>query len=711
MMELTTSGARLLAVGALLALPLSGCKNESGEARNAAQEQLEKASGQIQTYTLKDAYPTPMTAEQTEWLKDDEQAQAIGNASAFNPMEKAAADLTQIKQNLSAGSSSGALNEQKAASAALRTEANLGLARLHLEEANRADAAVQNLISLANSHIAAVLELQAIVAANAAYDPSAALRQIDSQAQDARTRLAAQQGNVSKLKEQIAALESRIADETRKINQFGEQAAVQREAALSAPLDQRIAKIEEAAAVARQADKHQVNAANLEAQLDVLQPELARAQQYVLQAEGELKDLDAARARIKARQQEVAAEGVQLQADLRQAIEEFNEVYKPLTSQYETGLMPLFESARQAAEAALTDARQAGPGGGRTAQAQQVLGQVLWRQAMSIETFAQLVHRVADHAEALGRGGEDAAMAAALDAQAKEARDAAEAALKEALDSIPESGRTEQETAANQNLAAMIRQSLEYITGQAVAEVRDLTELAETVPTIEEPIADTGSPLGLLQRAKAIIDSGRFDEISSLVLVTTPEQQAAVDASKRLTEAAAKLSAASEQQFGVGLAELKSDPRFESEIQRMAGENPIGGMLLPTMMQLLTGGLPDFAGIDLESVTFSYDNSRMTAWTDDVPELAGQNFVNRDGQWYFEAPDVPQEVLVGINAVVDPLASSMESVATRTSNNEFVDQWVMVSALLEEWMRAVQNATQMPEGMNPGGVGRNRGGG
>lgn len=706
MMELTTSGARLLAVGALMALPLSGCKNESGEARNTAQEQLEKASEQIQTYTLKDAYPTPMTPEQTEWLRGDEQAQSVGNASQFNPMDQAASGLTDIKDTLSAGSAGGALTEQKAASAALRTSANLGLARLHLEEASRADASVQNAISLANSHIGAVLELQAIVAANAAYDPSAALRQIDSQAQDARTRLAEQQGKVSKLREQIDALQSRIAAETRKINEFGEQAAVQREAALAAPLDQRIAKLEAAAAVARQADSHQVAAANLEAQVDVLQPELARAQQYVLQAEGELKDLDAARARIKARQQEVAAEGVQLQADLRQAVEEFNAVYQPLTIQFETGLMPLFESARQAAEAALADSRQAGPGGGRTAQAQQALGQVLWRQAISIESFAQLVHRVAQHAEALGRGGEDAAMAAALDAQAKEARDGAEAALKEALDAIPESGRTEQETAANQNLAAMIRQSLEYITGEAVAEVRDLTELAETVPTVEEPIVDTGSPLGLLQRAKAISESGRLNEIPGLFYAKTPEGQASIDLMKRVLNPIGRLDNSARSAFGVGLMEIVSDPRFEQEMSRLGGES------IPFDASSLTE-FADVEEIDLESLEFNYDSARTTAWIDDVPEFEGQNFILVEGQWYIEAPEMPEGSGEMLGMFIDPAIAAVDGIAQRTANNEFVDQWVMISALMEELTRQMQDAMQkmMPEGMNPGGVGRNRGGG
>ncbi len=724
MMQITTSSVRLLAIGALIALPLTGCDNKAGEARNTAEEQLQEAAAKIQTYTLQSAYPTPMTDEQSDSLTtlagqvnsgnkpegmSDEQAQRLSGlgGSKFQPIGEAKAELTEIQSGLAAGKGSGGLNEQQAANAALRTETGLGMARLHLEEATRSDSSVQSAISLAAAHIDAVLELQAIVAANAAYDPSAALREIDSQAQDARSRLTKQQSDVREIQKKIADLQTRIDAEVRETNRLGEQAATQREAALSAPLDTRIARIEAAAKIARQADGHQVAAANLESQVDVLQPDLVRAQTFVLQAEGELKDLDAARARIKTREQQVAAEGAQLQSDLKKATEAFDAIFTPLAAQFENELMPRYEAAIAAAEAALRDSRGAGPRSSRTAKSQQALGQILWRQSMSIESFAQLVHRVAANGKALGRSGQDAATADALDARAKEARDGAEAALKEALDSIG----LEQDSAGNQNLATLIRQSLEYITGKAVAEVRDLTELAETVPTVAEEPIDTGEgPLGLLQRAKAIADSGRYNEIPSLILATKPSQQAAIDAARRTAEASGKLSAACEQKFGVGLSELIADPRFSSEMSRL-GDGGMASAVLPFLKSLLSGGLPDFSGVDLESVRFSYDNARTTAWTDDIPDLAGQNFILQDGQWYFEAPEIPQEALAMMNVLIDPCVAAMESIATRTNNNEFVDRWVMVSAFIDEWSKAIQSALMksMPQGQDPGGVGRQRG--
>ncbi len=724
MMQLTTSSLRLLAIGTLIALPLTGCDNKAGEARNNAEEQLQDAADKIQAYALQAAYPTPMTDEQSESLTalagevsagnkpddmSDEQAQRLSGlgGSKFQPIDDAKAELTEIQNGLTAGSGGGGLNEQQAAKAALRTEASLGMARLQLEEATRSDSGVQSAISLADAHIDAVLELQAIVAANAAYDPSASLREIDGQAQDARSRLAKHQSDVREIQKRISDLQTRIDAEVRETNRLGEQAATQREAALSAPLNTRIAKIEAAAAVARQADAHQVAAANLESQVDVLQPDLVRAQTFVLEAEGEIKDLDAARARIKTREQQVAAEGAQLQSDLKKATEAFDAVFTPLAAQFENELMPYYDAARQAAEAALRDSRGAGPRGSRASKAQQALGQILWRQSMSIESFAQLVHRVAANGKALGRGGQDAAAADALDAQAKETRDGAEAALKEALDSIS----NEPDSPGNQNLATMIRQSLEYITGEAVAEVRDLTDLAESVPTVAEPTVDSGEgPLGLLQRAKAILDAGQYDQIPTLVLAKTPEQQTAMDMLKRMASASSKLSQACQQQFGIGLSELISDPRFSSEMDRL-GDNGMAAMVLPFIKQLITGGLPDFAAIDLESINFSYDNARTTAWTDDIEELDGQNFVLQDGQWYFEAPEIPQEAMAMMNLIIDPFVTTMENIATRTSNNDFVDRWVMVSALIDEWSKAAQDAAMkmMPQGQDPGGVGRQRG--
>ena len=727
MKECTTLSLRLLTLGALLTLPLTGCENKTGEARNEAHKQIETASSRIQNVAHQSAFPTPMTDAQTlslgelalqvqagnkpEWMTEEQAAQlaALGDKT-YQPLEDATLDLGKIQQSLVSSSDGGSLAEQRAAQAGLRAEVSLGLARLLLEGATRSDARLQQEISLASAHIDGLLELQSIITATGSYDPSSPLRQIDSQAQDARARLAKHQQSASDIQKQITDLQARIGEEVRLTNQLGEQAAKQREAALAAPIDVRIRQIEAAAAVARQADGHQVAAANLESQVDVLQPELARAQAFVLEAEGELKDLDTARARIKAREKEVAADGAQLQSDLRKATEAFDAVFTPLSEQFENELMPQFDAASQAAQGALGDARAAGArGGARVARVQQALGQILWRQSMSLEAFAQLVRRIADNGKALGRSGQDAATADALDARAKEARDGAEAALREALDAIPESGRTDEETASNQQLAALTRQSIEYITGKAVAEVRDLTDLAETVPTVVEPI-DTGeSPLGLLQSAMAIAESGRLGDLPGLYYAKTPEQEAGLKSMTLVLGAIGRLDTASREKFSAGLVDIVSDPRFADEMKRLT---PGGGQTIPIDSKAFSefGGLKD---IDLESIEFSYDNSRTTAWTDTEPSLECQNFVLVDGKWYFEAPEMPEGMAQLTSMFLDPVVASIENIATRTSNGEFADQWIMVSALMDDITKKMQDAMQkmIPPGMDPGGVGRQRDGG
>lgn len=729
MKEFTTSNLRLLALGALLGLPLTGCENKAGEARNDAADQLDKASTKIQNIAGQGAFPTPMTDEQTvslgelaaqvragnppPWLTE-EQATQLTNIGGedFQPLDTAESDLSKIQQSLASSGDGGSLAEQKAAQAGLRAEVSLGLARLRLESATRSDASLQQEISLASAHVDALLELQSIISATGSYDPSSPLRQIESQAQDARTRLAKHQSNASDIQKQITDLQARIDSEVRQTNQLGEQAARQREAAMNAPIDVRIGKIEDAAAVARQADSHQVAAANLEAQVGVLQPELARAQTLVLEAEGELRDLDAARARIKAREKEVAAEGTQLQSDLRKAIEDFNSVFTPLSEHFENELMPQYDAASQAAQGALGDARASSPRGGtRVAKVQQALGQILWRQSMSIESFAQLVRRIADNGKALGRNGQDGAFADALDARAKEARDGAEAALREALDAIPDSGRTEEETAGNQQLATLLRQSIEYITGEAVAEVRDLTDLAESVPVAPE-VMDTGeSPAGLLTRAKAIFEEGRIGDIPGLLHAKNPAEQATLDVITRVCGAVGRLDNAARDQYNIGLLDIMSDPRVASQLQELGMAGAGGGAMPidPAAMDMFE----DLKDLDPDTIEFSYDNSRTTAWIDNEPALDGWNFILVDGQWFAEAPESAEGADQMMSMFLDPLLATVDDITSRTNNGEFVDQQAMATALFSGIMQNLQDIMQkmLPPGMDPGGVGRQRNGG
>jgi len=729
MKEFTTSNLRLLALGAALALPLTGCENEAGEARNKAEDQLEKASTEIQKIAQQGAFPTPMTVAQTlslsdlaaqvrsgnkpEWMTDEQAAQISQlGASDYRPLADAKIELGDVQKTLASSGGSGSLDEQLAAQAALRVEVSLGLARLQLESATRSDARVQQEISLTSAHIDALLQLQSIRAANGSYDPASPLRQIESQKQDASARKTKHQQSASDIQKQIAGLQAQIDAEVRQTNVLGEQAAKQREAALAAPIDVRISKIEAAATVARQADRHQVAAAKLEAQVDVLQPDLARAQTYLLEAEGELKDLDAARARIKAREKEVAAEGMRLQEDLRKVTEEFNAVFAPLAERFENELMPQYDAATQAAHAALGDARTSSGGAARTAKVQQLLGQILWRQSMSIESFAQLVRRVADNDKALGRNGQDAAAADTLDGKAKEARDGAEAALREALDAIPESGRTDEETASNQQLATLTRQNIEYITGKAVAEVRDLTDLAETVPTAPIEAVEMGeSPLALLKKVKALFDEDRLGEIPSLLHAKNPAEQATVDVASRVFGSLGRLDDAARHKFNAGLVEIISDPSVASQLEAL-GMSAGAGQALPIDPAAMAG-IDDLKNLDLDAIEFSYDNSRTTAWVDGEPSLEELNFIMVDGQWYVEAPEMPEGMDQMMGMFLDPILATVDDIAARTTNGEFVDQQTMAAALFLDITKKVQDAVQkmIPPGMNPGGVGRQRDGG
>ena len=146
MKEFTTLSLRLLALGTLLALPLTGCENKSGEARNDAEDQLGAASTRIQSIAHQGAYPTPMTNAQTlslselaaqvrggskpDWMTDEQATQltTLGDKD-YHPLDDATLELGDLQQSLVSNENGGSLAEQKAAQAALRAEVSLALAR------------------------------------------------------------------------------------------------------------------------------------------------------------------------------------------------------------------------------------------------------------------------------------------------------------------------------------------------------------------------------------------------------------------------------------------------------------------------------------------------------------------------------------------------------------------------------------------------------
>ena len=698
-------GLILWTLGATCAVPLTlaGCGNEDGQARREADERLETASHEATVLSLGEAYPGPTT-------------EGVEGQGEFAPMRDRQAAFEDLAGSLEGGAG---LPQQQAAQSALKADAGMGLAALQLEEARRFDADIQRDVLLAGRYLDAVEEHVAMLAAAEAFDPAPLTRQLDDLARQTQERHEADQTAAREVQERIADLEARIRRELTATDRLHEEAARKREQAESAALDSRIALIEEAAAVGREADAHQVAASELESQLDLVRPELARLEALVLQSETELRGYESARQRLDEQQAQMEREAAMLRDELTAARERFAGQMDALAQRVNGELIPQYERALVSAEAALTDAQRSGSGNaGRLASAQQLAGRIHWRLADSLETFLTLVERAAEAGDATQRKG-DSDLAQTVRARMEAEKTAAEEALRQAVaEAEGISARGEEAEGQRERLVAALNDSIAALTGQPVArepEPEPIDESAEEPIESEIPAVagDPEGPRALLRTAQELVAAGQLTQLATLFHADSDAERQIMDVMGRVLSAMEQLDHAARDQFDVGFFETVNDPQFARIMRDKAAGNPMAaGMAEAMTTGGMAGGLPDLTGVDLDALEFSFDSSGTTAWVNNDEDLNDLNMVQVDGRWLFDmdlGAEAMPEGAENMDTFLTPVVTAFETTARRTAEGQYASQWDMTTALLDEIFAELMK-TLAPEGApgQPGGGNRGR---
>lgn len=699
---------RYLAVCGLFTLSvaplfLTGCENADVNARKQATDDLKEAASQIEYVAFsEESSQTPNSANELE--------------TGYKKI------LSILSSNSRGGASSGQpLAEQQAAKDALSSEANMGLVRLQMKNIQKLEQGLTNSTYLLNRKIDNAIDLASMLNAAESFDYSGTLRNIDSQEDSSRAHKVQAERDLRTVQNEIADLESKIQAELGECTNLQEQSAVVSLQVNDAPLDDRQNLIHQAADISRQADKHQVAAAMLEVNLDMIKPRLAELQNHIAQAETELISFEHSRSSLLNREEVLAREIAQTKADLAAVIEQINAEFANIAANYQNVIEPMYTDALDTANDSVNLARNAMSmstlGRLRVSQANHTLGQVYWNQVQSLQPFVQTLTRMVAINDILSRGNQDQTLLEEINNKITDLTEKASNAYGEAI------GSAESEKGNNTETLFTLKYAKALIDGVDVASI--------DMPVIEKPVvADMGDevavnrpnsdPSAVLQNMQAMAKEMNYRGMLKLLYPDTALEREYLDAFDSFLAALDSLNSTTKDHLDRSLYEVMQDPEFTTRIASMlpagVADSGAGGMDFKSIPGSLTGG--DALDIDVDTLTFSYDNSGSTAWIDNNAELEKLLFVYVDNQWKidFAVPveTVPDEVKDIVFRAMKSIETVLADIEQRVRDDEFGDEWSMIAVLMnqtiETLMPIIQEAMQnMGGGMDfpqpPGGGG------
>ncbi|NOG54385.1 MAG: hypothetical protein HND57_08665 [Planctomycetes bacterium] len=490
--SMTTVAGTCTLAAALLA-GVSGCDNSDAQARDQVSDAIAQAVAELNQLHIG--------------------GNDIGDAAS---REQAYRKLSSI---VAANTSDGEmLPEQKQARQAIAAIAKLGLAEIEMQRATDADIVAIRMTHELYGLLGSATQYGAKQHAAGSFDFTDTLREIEREQSRSVARKDELLLQAKSLERQMADLDSMIKSELGEYERLREESVVARDKAADAPLEQRQAIIEDAAGISRDADAHQVKAANAEAAYDMMVPQLAELRNRIAQTETELLSFENTRRQIEQRKASLDREVAQNSADVQSTIGEIDAKFRALVTHQSEQLEPRYVSGIDLAGEAVSALNSARAGQSnlprlKLVHAQQLLGQLHWQRAQSLQRYAQLVAGLAENADLLQRGGEDAALLDELRSQIDLATQAAAAAFEEAFQAADSASLSPETLTQLQELKARVSGE-EY-----VPPVEEQPE-AEIVADDTVAVASTGTPAdcinAVLQRVRddrfaAALDHIKFD--------------------------------------------------------------------------------------------------------------------------------------------------------------------------------------------------------
>lgn len=550
-----------------------------------------------------------------------------GGATTVVPSKDREKAYTDVINDAKAGIDAGP--EASEAALLLTAQAQLGQADEPLGRYAAAEREYLNRVTVARSHLAAYIEHSSQSSAARQYDPASDLAEIDKGIAAHTASIAEQQKTKADIDAIVTDLRARAKVELDAAAALDTEVAQLREQAARATAVQGETLIKQAAEKRRAADARRMAGLQLQAQLDVTQPQSAEAGLLVDKFTNQKEDLESTRKEIQDRdaasKQLAASAGAAAARSAEKLAAEITDIVKLRSG----AIAENSEQARTRLNTAKGNAQKAG----RSAKAllgdiNQSLAELAWQRAFGHAAFAQLMETLAGAQPPL-------ADRARYEADAKAAREDEKKALDEAKEAFDAAKSAYTSTSAKgdakdrlDRLGDLLEKSGQRATGEKLDLLAAFA--AKTIKSADgepAPAPEAAAPGGddLTPTLEALLTSaqqGQYEPIFDHINADTPEKQQMVAAIRGALPGLMRLETACKEKFGKGFIEASQ------QAAGMSGIGAMGGMG--------AGGLDQLKNLKVSDLTVAVTGDTATVSMPGSPEP--MNFSKVDGRWLMTLP-------------------------------------------------------------------------
>jgi hypothetical protein len=530
------------------------------------------------------------------------------------------------------------------------------------------------------------------------FDPSAQIAELTRSQQAKEQELADSRARLEVLSKELAGLRERAKGELASADEHFRKVASLKQSAASLSAQAGVTYIEQAAASQRLGDARRLAGEQLQAQADVLAPQVVEQESIIKQQENQRRGLLAAQEGLRTRQADSRKQAEEAREGASRIERDIEGVFNEAMALRDSEFQPSFDKAKSAFERAVSLARGAASDTPQdpiataaltTASTQSSLASLHLTRAGLLGAMGDALDLLARTAPPLNRSGEFASMATQIRTERGEVVQSAVAALEAAKTAYGQAARIKDAHAKErlQQLGENIERLRARLAGDAADAPSDghggqsgsgessaAGEGADGATAGGESDGGSGAGVasttggqaggqlpveieglkGMDPGARAAMDAmvlatreGRFDDLTAMTLAETEEGKALRDMGASMGRDFYRADKALRAKFNGGLADL-------------AGKvgNQMVGMTLSNLAKNFEVGDDEMA-----QATFEGDGERVSVSLPSDPEPT--KFVKKDGAWL-------------IDAELDFLASNPQSAigakATAAAAKSFADQ-------------------------------------
>jgi|GEM_PF-2289169 len=566
-----------------------------------------------------------------------------------------AKQLGTLNSALAAAASGGNAGEKAAASMML-AQSNLTLAEHAMGETGLLVSAMGNAISEVDGHLGAWRKHQAIKGAAASYDPAPQLAEIAKSKAEKDTAIAAEKQRQAELQSKLDALQAKVKQMMDSVAGRETQYAQLMEQASKLSATDGVPLVTQANGVKREADSLRMAGTKLQAQADVLIPQVRESQAIVNQLENQKKDSEATEVALAKHLADSREEAARAGAEAEKAGAQVTEALARVTKAQEDAqagfakAQGFYTKAVQAAREASKDA------GGKAVlgDAQLATAYMHWKNSHSQRVYAALLSSLSNVQPPLRESAALAAKATEAQAAAKAAAEAASDALDQAKTSFE---GTRVQGAAKERIDALVKvlesaisvskdqgtnvsPELAALAGMGAARSATAVSAADPAPSPASPAsASTGEgPKATLSALIAAINAERVVDVLNLMYVE-PAQQPSFDTIKAYFAAVERADKACKGKLGVGLEAISGTPG--------------------NMASMVARTLQPYKQLDVESMTIDIKGDTATANAAGLPKPI--SFKSVDGRWLIASSE-DAKMMEGADGLVMLLAPAAKGI-------------------------------------------------